>query len=231
MKKELIYIIGVVWLITLSACQSTPDKPYNYRPYLKHMPASILVLPPVNQSMAVMAPYKYLSIISRPIAEKGYYVFPVAVIDALMKENGVTSPEDMHQISLAKINEIIHPDAVLYVTIKEWGTKYKVIDSQTIIYVYAKLIDTDTGNQIWQNASKVVKSSNDNANNIVEMLIAALVNQILSNFFDPTIDVAHVVNRRLYYNGYNGLLQGKYHPQFEESQKMIYQRMEQKNNH
>jgi hypothetical protein len=221
-------MMGMVWIITLSACQSKPDKPYNYRSYLKHMPASILVLPPVNQSMAVMAPYKYLSIISRPIAEKGYYVFPVAVIDALMKENGVSSPEDMHKISLRKINEIIHPDAVLYVTIKEWGTKYKVIDSQTIIYVYAKLIDTDTGSQIWQNESKVIKSSNDNANNIIDMLIAALVNQILSNFFDPTIDVAHVVNRRLYSNSYNGLLQGKYHPQFEERQKAVSQRMKRK---
>jgi hypothetical protein len=224
MKRKFIFTIGLVWIISMTACQST-QKPYNYRPYLNNMPASILVLPPINQSMAVMAPYMYLSIISRPIAEKGYYVFPVAVIDALMKENGVSSPEDMHRIPLTKINEIIHPDAVLYVTIKEWGTKYKVIDSQTIVHVSAKLIDTDTGNIIWQNERKMVKSSNDNANNIVEMLIAALVNQVLSNFLDPTIDVAKLVNRHLYDNGYNGLLLGKYHPLFDESQKEVGARM------
>jgi len=225
MKKYFVYTMAVVWMITMSACQPKSIKHYNYRPYLKNMPASILVLPPVNQSMAVMAPYKYISIISRPIAEKGYYVFPVAVIDALMKENGVSSPEDMHRISLNKIKEIIDPDAVLYVIIKEWGTKYKVIDSQTIVHVSARLIHTDTGNQIWQNESRVVKSSNDNANNIVEMLIAAVVNQVLSNFFDPTINVANVVNKHLYDNGYNGLLLGKYHPLYEESKKKALKRM------
>jgi hypothetical protein len=228
MKKLVTCTMGLILIISMSSCQIKPKEPYNYRPYLKHMPASILVLPPVNQSLAVAAPYMYLSIISRPIAEKGYYVFPVAVIDALMKENGVSTPEDMHRISLKKIDEIIHPDAVLYVTIKEWGTKYKVIDSQTIVCVSARLVDTDTGYPLWSNARKVVKSSNDNANNIIEMLISALVNQILSNFFDPTIDVAHVVNRHLYYNGYNGLLLGKYHPLFKEHQKEVHLRM--KNN-
>jgi len=224
MKRQFIYAIGLVWIISMTACQST-HKPYNYRPYLNNMPASILVLPPINQSMTVMAPYMYLSIISRPIAEKGYYVFPVAVIDALMKENGVSTPEDMHRISLSKINEIIHPDAVLYVTIKEWGTKYKIIDSQTIIHISARLMDTDTGNVIWQNERKMIKSSNDNANNIVEMLIAALVNQVLSNFLDPTIDVARLVNRHVYDNGYNGLLLGKYHPLFDENQKEVNAKM------
>jgi len=218
MKKNSVKSIVLIGLIViLSACHAR--KPYDYRPYLENMPASILVLPPVNESLTVMAPYMYLSIISRPIAEKGYYVFPVAVIDALMKENGVSSPEDMHRISLKKIDEIIHPDAVLYVNIKEWGTKYKVIDSQTIVCISAKLVDTDTGNVIWKNSRKEVRSSNDNANNIIEMLIGALVNQVLSNFLDPTIGVAHKVNNRLYYNNYSGLLPGKYHPQYQKSQK------------
>jgi hypothetical protein len=225
MKKNIVKLFILTGLIvSVSACQTR--KPFNYRPYLKHMPASILVLPPVNDSLTVMAPYMYLSIISRPIAEKGYYVFPVAVIDALMKENGVSSPEDMHRVSLKKIGEIIHPDAVLYVSIKEWGTKYKIIDSQTIISVSARLVDTDTGTILWKNAKKVVKSSNDNANNIIEMLIAALVNQVLSNFLDPSIGVANIVNKHLYYNDYSGLLPGKYHPQYEQSQKTVIERMD-----
>lgn len=40
-------------------------------------PRSILVLPPMNSSVDVNAPYSYLSTISTPLAEKGYYVFPV----------------------------------------------------------------------------------------------------------------------------------------------------------
>jgi len=221
MKKCIFYSIGMLWIISITACQSIVDKPNKYRPYLKQMPVSILVLPPVNQSMAVMAPYMYLSIISRPIAEKGYYVFPVAVIDALMKENGVSTPEDMHRVSLSKINEIIHPDAVLYIKIKEWGTKFKVIDSQTIVHISARLIDTATGNQIWHNENRVVRSGNNNSSDILDMIIAAMVNQVLSNFMDQTIDVAKMVNRNLYYNDYHGLLWGKYHPQYKNYQKEL----------
>jgi len=214
-----------LWIVSLTACQVSPYKPFNYRPYLDHMPASILILPPVNQSMEVMAPYKYLSTITRPIAEKGYYVFPVAVIDALMKENGVTTPEDMHQIPLAKIKQIINPDAILYVTIKEWGTKYKVLDSQTIIIVYAKLIHTESETVIWQNERQVVKSSTNNSNSLAEMLIAALINQVMSNFLDPSIEVARGLNNLLYYNSTDGLLSGKYHPLFDENQKKCIESM------
>ncbi|MBF0452334.1 MAG: DUF799 family lipoprotein [Candidatus Magnetomorum sp.] len=225
MKNKIICLI-VLWIgLNLSACTSTPRKPYDYRSYLKHMPTSILVLPPVNQSLEVMAPYMYLSIVTRPLAEKGYYVYPVAVIDALMKENGVTSPAEMHQIPLNKIKEIIDPDAILYMTIKKWGTKYMVIDSQTTIHISARLIDTNSGKTLWQSEKQLIKSANDNANNIAEMLISALINQVLSNFFDPSIDVARKLNQVMYYNGFNGLLIGEHHPLFKESQKKCSEQM------
>ena len=50
----------------------------DYRAYIQHMPRSILVLPPLNESAEVLAPYSFLSTITRPLAERGYYVFPVA---------------------------------------------------------------------------------------------------------------------------------------------------------
>lgn len=212
--------------ISFIGCSSTPRKPYNYKPYIQNMPTSILVLPPINQSLEVMAPYMYLSTITRPIAEKGYYVYPVAVIDALMRENGVTSPENMHLIPLHKLKEVIKPDAVLYLTIKEWGTQYKVIDSQTIINITAKLVDTESGNTIWQASRRHIKSSGENRNGIAEMMLAALINQVLSNFLDPSIEVANMLNHHMYNNGYNGLLIGKLHPLHQESLKKINEHMD-----
>ena len=224
MKRICICFLWMAFFTT--GCTSKPVIPHDYRLFLKYMPKSILVLPPANQSMEVMAPYMYLSTITRPLAEKGYYVYPVAVIDALMKENGLTSPEEMHQIPLHKINEVIHPDAVLYLTIKDWGTKYKLIDSQTSIAIYGKLVDTESGITIWQKERKIVRSSTDNADSIEKMLIAALVNQVLSNFVDPSLDVAQRINQDMYNNPQNGLLLGKYHPLYEENQKNWRQKME-----
>src|SRR5689334_21500588 len=92
----------------------------DYSVYRAHVPKSVLVLPPLNQSVEVNAPYGYLATISRPLAECGYYVFPVAVIDAFLKENGLPTPGEMHAISLQKIHEVFGADAVLYVTIEEY---------------------------------------------------------------------------------------------------------------
>ena len=63
-------------LILLEGCRA----PHDYSAYLDHMPRSILVLPPLNNSLEPVAPYIYLSTVTRPLAERGYYVFPVAVI-------------------------------------------------------------------------------------------------------------------------------------------------------
>ena len=68
---------------------------------------------------------------SRPLVEAGYYVFPVAVVDAFMKENGLPTAGEMHGVSLAKLREVLGADAVLYAVIENWGQKYRVISSDT----------------------------------------------------------------------------------------------------
>ena len=61
----------------------------------------------MNSSVEVNAPYSYLSTISQPLAEKGYYVFPVSVVDTFLKENGLPTPAEMNGIALDKIVEVI----------------------------------------------------------------------------------------------------------------------------
>jgi hypothetical protein len=211
-----LFLFGVFFV---QGCATTAPPPYDYGAYLEHMPTSILVLPPLNESTEVMAPYVYLATVTRPLAERGYYVFPVAVIDLLMKENGVPTPEDMAQVSLDKIREIIDPDAVLYVTIKDWGTKYRVIDSATTIHLLGQLVHTDTGAILWQGERTVVRSSSQNQNSLAEMLVAAVISQIVSSIADPSCDAARMANAQLFYNSYDGLLIGERHSGYETDQR------------
>ena len=46
-------------------------------------PTSIVVLPPVNTSPDVKATYSMLAQVTHPLAEAGYYVLPVALVDDL----------------------------------------------------------------------------------------------------------------------------------------------------
>lgn len=212
----MIFVSGIV---ILGGCAENAPLSRPPEAYLAHMPQSILVLPPQNESTEVNAPYIYLSTVTSPIAEKGYYVYPVAVIDQLMKANGVPTPEDMARVPLEKIDEIIHPDAVMYITIKEWGTKYRVLDSSTIVACQAKLIDTDTGTLLWQGKRSTIKSSSQGSNSITELLVSAVINQIVTSFADPSRDVSRITNINLFMNKRDGLPFGKRHHLYETEQK------------
>jgi hypothetical protein len=88
----------------ISGCQTV--EPYDYTAFKKSKPRSIVIIPPNNNSIEVNAPYIYLSTLTRPLAEKGYYVLPVAVIDRFLKENGLPTPAEMNNISLDKIDKL-----------------------------------------------------------------------------------------------------------------------------
>ena len=219
-------VFSLCGLFFVQGCAGVPSA-YDYNAYLEHMPRSILVFPPCNESTEVMAPYIYLSTVTRPLAERGYYVFPVAVIDTLMKENGVPTPEEMAQIPLHKIREVIDPDAVLYMTVKDWGTKYRLIDSVATIHLWGQLVDTDTGAVLWQGERTVVHSPSQNQGGLVEMLATAVVNQIVSSIADPSRDVARMTNAQLFLNDYDGLLFGERHSRYEEDQRLYRELMNQ----
>ena len=89
--KQLIKPVRFVLLISLSAILfgCVTPQPVDKSAFIASSPRSILVIPPNNKTVEVNAPYTFLAAISKPIAEKGYYVFPVAVIDTFLKENGL----------------------------------------------------------------------------------------------------------------------------------------------
>ena len=122
--------IAALVALGLTGCAA---KPYDYTNFRAHPPRSILVLPPLNESTAVEATWGYLSTVTRPLAERGYYVFPVAVVDQFLKDNGLPTAGEMHQVPLEKAREILGADAVLFITVEQYGSKYQVLNSSTIV--------------------------------------------------------------------------------------------------
>ncbi|WP_137919614.1 GNA1162 family protein [Hydrogenophaga sp. 2FB] len=62
----------------LTGCAA--PKAYNYTAFKQAKPRSILVLPPVNESVDIKATYSLLSHSSKPLAEAGYYVLGSATV-------------------------------------------------------------------------------------------------------------------------------------------------------
>jgi hypothetical protein len=190
--------------------------PPDYGPYRAHMPRSLVVLPPLNETTSVDAPYAYLSTVSRPLAECGYYVLPVAVVDAFMKENGLPTPGEMQAVSLEKLHEVLGADAVLYVTITEWGQKYRVISSDTVVKAEVKLVDVGTGTTLWTGTAFGQQSSSAGQTDPIAILISAVITQVLASFTDPAHDLARRANGAMVFNPRQGLLLGPFHPRADE---------------
>ncbi|MGR9109070.1 MAG: DUF799 domain-containing protein [Gammaproteobacteria bacterium] len=200
-------------LVTLAGC-ATPPSSRDYTDFRSRLPRSILVMPPLNESTDVNAPYIFLATITRPLANQGYYVFPVAMVDAYMKENGLPSAYEMQNVPLEKIHEVFGADAVLYVTILDWGQKYLVLTSNTVVKSLARLVDVRTGQTIWSGQQLAVEGSSGGGGGLIGMAIAAVVDQIIDSLTDRTYELSRRANDSMVYNRDQGLLLGPYHPEY-----------------
>ena len=101
----------------------------------------------MNESPDVNATWGMLASTALPLSEAGYYVFPVAVAEQTFKQNGLTNAADIHAVRPEKLHEIFGNDAVLYITVTEYGTSYQILDSVTTVSAKARLVDSRNGKE------------------------------------------------------------------------------------
>lgn len=207
--------ISLLAVALLSGCVA--PKTVDYAAFKQSSPRSILVLPPVNESPDVKATYSMLSQVTYPLAESGYYVLPVALVDETFRNNGLTSANEIHETSPAKLREIFGADSAMYITVKQYGTTYILISSQTVVTVTAKLVDLRTGAALWTGTASA--SSEEGGNNggggLIGMLITAAVKQIINSATDAGHPIAGIASARLLSAGRPaGLLYGPHSPKY-----------------
>ncbi len=202
-------------LTLLMAGCATTQAPMDYSAFKQSNPKSILVLPPTNHTSEVIAPYGVLANVTVPLAEAGYYVFPVALVNETFKNNGLTVAEDIHAVAPKKLNEIFGADAVLYIDIEEYGTSYAVLSSDTVVVVKARLTDSKTNALLWEGKASASSSEQGGGNSggLVGMLVEAAVKQIMETAMDTGFQIAAIAsNRLLSPEMHNGILYGPRSP-------------------
>jgi hypothetical protein len=209
-------LIFLAALLLFAGSGCAPTTMYDYTAFRQSRPRSILVLPPLNNSPDMQATYGFLSTVTQPLAESGYYVFPVALVDQTFKENGMLNPGEMHQAPLAKLREIFGADATLYITVTEYGSIYRILNSEIRVTAKAELIDNRNGQLLWQGAATASDSEGrQNSGGLAGALITALAKQMISNIGDQAIPVARKASKRLLEARPNGLLYGPRSPFYE----------------
>ena len=208
------FFIPFLLVIALALLTGCVAKPYDYTSFRAHPPRSLLVLTPLNESTDVRGTFGYLSSVSRPLAEMGFYVYPVAVVDHFMKENGMPTAGEMHQIPLEKIGDVFGADAVLYLKVKQYGSKYQIITSTTVVAAEGKLVDVKTGTTLWEGSATAQQSSS--SGNLLADLVVAAVDQAINSSTDQAHNLAVQVNTQMFMTKDHGLLYGPYYPKEQQ---------------
>jgi len=195
-----------------SGC-STPK--FDYSNYKQSKPRSILILPPINESVEVAGETAVLSSLVRPVAEAGYYVMPTTLVSETFKQNGYTQSAEIHKLPLNKLDEIFGADAILYVTIKQYGQKYFVVGSSAIVALEARLVDAKSGQEIWNGSASANSNENNSGNSagLVGLLVEAVVTQVVGDAFDASYPTSKIATARMLSpQNVNALLYGPRHP-------------------
>ncbi len=210
-----LFRMGMLAAVALLAGCAVPQQNVDYTAFRESKPASILVLPPVNTSVDVAATAAVLSQATLPLAESGYYVVPVAVMDETFKQNGLSSADEIQELPAAKLRDIFGADAALYMTVKQYGSTYAVVSSSVTVAVDAELIDLRNGAKLWSGSKQVVQASSSGGG-LLGMLIQAVVDQVVNTLSDRSYGVAGMTNNLLLSAGQpGGMLYGPRSPRYD----------------
>jgi len=219
--RKIFFRLGALCCVAalFTGCATRPA-PYDYTAFRESRPRSILVLPPLNNSPEVAATYGVYSQASFPLAESGYYVFPVTLVDETFKQNGLTTAGDIHAVPPAKLREIFGADAALYITITKYGAVYTVLNSEVVVSAKARLVDLKSGKLLWEGSASASseEGKNNNAGGIIGALVTAVVKQVINNVTDSSYPVAGTTTARLLFARPNGMLYVPRSPKYQSEQ-------------
>ena len=217
--KNSIFITLILSFIFVG-CAKKPEI-YDYSAFLESKPKSILVVMPTNESIDIKASAAMLANATMPLAEAGYYVFPVALVNDTFKFNGVYEANDIKNISLNKLETIFGADSVLYINITKYGTNYAILNSQTVVEAEVKLVDLKTQRKIWDKKVSVSNNSNNGNGGLIEMLISAAIDQIANTLNDAAYDMSMVASNTVFSTNCNNcILKGPRSPSYGQDKQL-----------
>lgn len=205
-------LLALLIPLLLVGCVAQPTR-QDMSAFQAASPRSILVVPAVNRSLDVDAPNYVLAALPMPIAEKGYYVFPVNTIKYVLEQEGFYEGEKIHQESPQALTKLFGADAVLYVTIKRWDAQYAFLTTVVTVEFDYQMVSKD-GVTIWSENKRMQYSpqNNNNQGSPLAALIGAIVESALIRAAPNYMPLTQQANQQAFVTGVNALPNGPYLP-------------------
>lgn len=212
--KIVFRILLLTSALLASAC-AAPGDPKDYTAFRAADPRSILVVPAINHSVEVEAADLFLATLAVPLSEKGFYVFPVNMVNSLLKDDGLDDPFLVHTSSTQELASLFNADSVLYVEITEWRSQYALTSNNIIVGFLYTLKDGRTGELLWQDQRRHTHSFSSGSGNIFADLVVAAVVSGVNNARSDYTPVANSANSIAIYLDGQGMPAGPYSPAYK----------------
>lgn len=180
-------------------------------------PASILILPPINESTDAEAKDYYSTTIPIPLLLHGYYVFPYELTAEILKQEGIYDSELLRDIPLNKFYDYFGADAVLFTTIKKWDLSYVILASSLTVSIDCAIKSTHTSNTLWSYNGKVVvdlSGGNGGGDGLAGLIIQAVVTAAQTASADYVRHARTATHRAM-----GALPYGRYHALYKQDMK------------
>jgi len=196
----------------LSGCVMPPvESDYDYSAFRSADPRSILIVPVVNNSVDVDASNYFLSAISKPVAERGYYVFPVHMVKRVMEEDGLADADMVHSADPTRLAALFGADSVLYVSVERWDAQYAVLTTTVTVEFNYVLKDGHTGETLWETDQKIVyQPQSGGSGNLIADLIISTVQAAAAKAKPNYMPLARQANGAAVVETHHGLPAGPY---------------------
>ena len=185
-RKPVAVFVSILAFLAISGCATAPKK--DFTAFQAENPRSVLVIPVVNKTVEVNAADYFLSTLSIPIAECGYYVFPVDLVKHLLENDGLADSAMVHSADTTKLCNLFGADSVLYATIEQWDAKYLVLTTQVTVAFDYTIKGCKTGDILWNHKQTMVYSPQQNQSGgggigaLVAMAISAAMTKAMPNY-------------------------------------------------
>ena len=205
-------IIGFLCLMA-TACATTPPPSYDYTALRAESPRSILVVPALNNTTNVTAPDWFLSTISQPISNRGYYVFPANMVRGVLNDSGLADAGLVHHADARRLQPLFGCDAVLFIDIDKWDAKYAVLTTTVEVQLNYEMKSCKTNAVLWKNTQSLTyQPQRSSSGNPLAALIADAIVAAIEKGHPNYMPLARQANLAAAANPGQGLPNGPYLP-------------------
>ena len=216
MTKKSLLFKALCFLLLTGCVAPIPKK--DYTKFRTEDPKSILIVPVVNRSVDVDAPDYFLSTATLPIAERGYYIFPVNLVKRLLEDDGLSDADLVHSADPTRVAELFGADSVLYIAIKRWDAKYVFLSTTVTVEFSYSLRSGKTGETLWEDSETMFyspqqqQSSGNPFADLIAMALSAAIIKAAPNY----VPLARQANANAFTRPYQGLPAGPYHKKYNQ---------------